>query len=32
LLSPSITLAEINEGFDRLAQGSAVRQLVHFSS
>ncbi len=32
LLSPSITLAEINEGFDRLAQGSAIRQLVHFSS
>jgi alcohol dehydrogenase len=32
LLSPSITLTEINEGFDRLAQGSAIRQLVHFSS
>ena len=28
LLSPSIRLDEINEGFDRLAQGSVVRQLV----
>jgi alcohol dehydrogenase len=31
LLSPSITLDEINEGFDRLAQGSVIRQLVHYS-
>ena len=31
LLSPSIALDEINEGFDRLAQGQAVRQLIHFA-
>ena len=31
LLSPSITLDEINKGFDRLAQGSVVRQLVHYT-
>lgn len=30
LLSPSITLDEINEGFDRLSQGKAVRQLISF--
>ncbi len=30
LLSPSITLDEINTGFDRLAQGTAIRQLVEF--
>lgn len=31
LLSPSIALDEINTGFDLLAQGKAVRQLVRFS-
>jgi alcohol dehydrogenase len=30
LLSPSITLEEINLGFDRLAQGTAIRQLLKF--
>lgn len=30
LLSPSIALEEINTGFDRLADGSAIRQLVRF--
>ncbi|HEY7413601.1 MAG TPA: zinc-binding dehydrogenase, partial [Ktedonobacteraceae bacterium] len=30
LLSPSISLDEINTGFDRLTQGSVVRQLLHF--
>lgn len=30
LLSPSVTLDEINTGFDRLAQGQAIRQLVRF--
>ncbi|GCE27719.1 alcohol dehydrogenase [Dictyobacter alpinus] len=30
LLSPAITLAEINTGFDRLAQGQVIRQLLHF--
>jgi alcohol dehydrogenase len=30
LLSPSITLDEINEGFDRLAKGEAIRQLIRF--
>ena len=30
LLSPSIALDEINDGFDRLAQGTVVRQLVRF--
>jgi alcohol dehydrogenase len=29
LLSPAIDLEDINTGFDRLAQGSAVRQLLH---
>ena len=32
LLSPSITLDEINIGFDRLADGSAIRQLVRFTN
>lgn len=31
LLSPSIPLNDINTGFDRLAQGSAVRQLISFT-
>jgi alcohol dehydrogenase len=31
LLSPSLALEEINEGFDKLAQGTAVRQLVRFN-
>ena len=31
LLSPSLALKEINERFDRLVQGTAVRQLVHFT-
>jgi alcohol dehydrogenase len=31
LLSPSITLDDINLGFDRLADGSVIRQLVRFS-
>ncbi len=31
LLSPSLPLADINEGFDKLAQGTAVRQLVRFN-
>jgi alcohol dehydrogenase len=31
LLSPSISLEEINIGFDRLAQGSAIRQLIRFT-
>lgn len=30
LLSPPVRLEEINVGFDRLAEGSAVRQLVVF--
>ena len=30
LLSPAVELEEINTGLDRLAQGSAVRQLLHF--
>lgn len=30
LLSPPVELEDINTGFDRLAQGSAVRQLLHF--
>jgi alcohol dehydrogenase len=30
LLSPAVELEDINTGFDRLAQGSAVRQLLHF--
>lgn len=30
LLSPAISLDEINTGFDHLAQGSVVRQLLHF--
>jgi alcohol dehydrogenase len=32
LLSPSIRLEEINIGFDRLADGSAIRQLIHFNN
>ncbi len=32
LLSPSIALEEINQGFDLLAQGNAVRQLLRFGS
>src|SRR4051794_183818 len=32
LLSPSLRLEEINLGFDRLHEGSAVRQLIHFGS
>ena len=28
LISPSIRLDEINAGFDRLADGSVIRQLV----
>lgn len=31
LLSPSLALEEINEGFDKLAQGTAVRQLLRFN-
>lgn len=31
LLSPSLTLDEINRGFDQLAQGSAIRQLIRFA-
>jgi alcohol dehydrogenase len=31
LLSPSIRLEEINVGFDRLADGSAIRQLIRFN-
>ena len=31
LISPSIRLDDINAGFDRLAEGSAVRQLVDLS-
>jgi alcohol dehydrogenase len=30
LLSPTIALEQINEGFDRLADGLAIRQLLHF--
>ena len=30
LISPAITLEQINDGFDRLADGAAVRQLVRF--
>jgi len=30
LISPSIPLEEINVGFDRLADGSAIRQLIEF--
>jgi alcohol dehydrogenase len=32
LLSPSISLEEINQGFDRLARGTAIRQLIRFAS
>ena len=32
LLSPAIRLDEINVGFDRLADGTAVRQLIHFDA
>jgi alcohol dehydrogenase len=31
LLSPSIKLDDVNIGFDRLAEGLAIRQLVQFS-
>ena len=31
LISASVTLADINTGFDRLAEGAAVRQLVRFA-
>ena len=31
LISPSVSLENINLGFDRLADGAAVRQLVHFN-
>jgi alcohol dehydrogenase len=31
ILSPSVTLNEINTGFDRLAQGSVIRQLINFA-
>lgn len=31
LLSPSVALEDINIGFDRLADGSAIRQLVRFN-
>jgi alcohol dehydrogenase len=30
LLSDSIRLEDLNEGFDRLAEGSVVRQMVRF--
>jgi len=30
LVSPSIRLEEVNVGFDRLADGSAIRQLIQF--
>lgn len=30
LISPAIQLTDINIGFDRLAEGSAIRQLVQF--
>ncbi|MEO6808710.1 MAG: zinc-binding dehydrogenase, partial [Isosphaeraceae bacterium] len=32
LVSPSISLEDINIGFDRLADGSAIRQLVQFDN
>ncbi len=31
LLGPSLALEEINGGLDKLAQGTAMRQLVHFN-
>jgi len=31
LVSPSIALEEINMGFDRLADGAAIRQLIRFA-
>jgi alcohol dehydrogenase len=31
LLSPAIALEDVNVGFDRLADGTAIRQLVQFS-
>ncbi len=31
LLTHTIPLEEINEGFDRLAAGKAIRQIVTFS-
>ncbi|WP_262927294.1 hypothetical protein [Phytohalomonas tamaricis] len=30
LLTHRITLDEINEGFDRLAEGKAIRQVIDF--
>lgn len=32
LISPSVSLEQINLGFDRLADGTAVRQLVQFDA
>jgi len=32
LISPSLGLGQINDGFDRLADGAAVRQLVLFDA
>jgi alcohol dehydrogenase len=32
LLSPAIRLDDINLGFDRLADGSAIRQLIEFNN
>jgi alcohol dehydrogenase len=31
LVSPSVRLQDINIGFDRLAEGSAIRQLIQFN-
>jgi alcohol dehydrogenase len=31
LVSPSIKLEEINIGFDRLDDGTAIRQLIEFN-
>jgi alcohol dehydrogenase len=31
LVSPSIKLEEINIGFDRLDEGTAIRQLIEFN-
>jgi alcohol dehydrogenase len=30
LISGAIPLAEVNEGFDRLARGEAIRQVITF--
>ncbi len=32
LISPPVSLEEINSGFDQLAQGKAIRQLINFHS